>query len=395
MIFSFALLILGGLLVNWLFEKFNIPGLIGMILLGIILGPYAFDVFDESLLQISADLRELALIIILLRASLGLDWEMVKKRAKNIFALSTLPGIFEGILIAFLATVFLDFTFVQGGILGFIIAAVSPAVVVPSMLGFISRKKGQKKGIPTMMLAGASLDDVFAITVFSIFLNIYMFSNINVAVNIIQIPISIILAIIVGAALGKLFIVFFKKFRVRDTKKVLVSIGISILLKGFEDQFGGKIPFRSLLAIMTMGFVILKDYNILAKRLSVKFNKIWVMAEIMLFVLVGAKVNINVMFDSGSIGLIIIALGLIGRSIGVYISLSGTKFNSMEKTFCIVSYIPKATVQAAIGSIPLMMGVDGGEIILAISVLAIIVTAPLGSFGIRYLGEKVLEMEEI
>jgi len=390
---SIALIILLGLILNYIFEKMKLPGLLGMLLLGIVLGPYVLNLLDADLLVISADLRKIALIIILLRAGLGISKSNLSKVGKTAIKMSFIPGLLEGFSIAFLAIAFFDLTFIEGGILGFIVAAVSPAVVVPSMLSFIENKIGTKKNIPTLILASASIDDVVAITIFTTFLGLYSGSKVNIGIQLLNIPISILLGIAIGFILGLLLVYLFKKLHIRDTKKVLIIIGIASLLTSLETMLSGIVPVASLLGVMTIGFVILEKREIVAKRLSIKFNKIWVFAELLLFVLIGSQVNIEVAFNSGLKGLLLILIGLSARSIGVFISLIGTDLNTKEKIFCAIAYIPKATVQAAIGAIPLSLGIPSGELILALAVLAIIITAPLGLIGIRYGGNHLLEKE--
>lgn len=391
MAFSLAIIILLGLIFNKLFEKMNLPGLLGMLLVGILIGPYVFNILDESILNISSDLRKIALIVILLRAGLGIKMESLQKVGIAAIKMSIIPVIIEGFTIMYVSSKIFGLSYIEGGILGFIIAAVSPAVIVPSMLNLIENRKGEEKAIPTLILASASIDDIIAITLFSTFIGFYTANGVGVTKNIINIPISIILGIAVGVVLGLLMIKFFKSMHIRDTKKTLIILGVAILLTVLEDYIKHYVAFASLLSIMTIGFVILEKYPILAKRLSSKYNKIWVLAQFILFVLVGAEVNIDVALKSGLKGLIIIFIGLIGRSIGVIISLNKTELNLKERLFCVISYIPKATVQAAIGAVPLSLGVKSGELILAIAVLSIIVTAPLGAFGIRYTGSRWLE----
>ena len=404
MIINLAIVIIIALLMAFLFEKAKLPGLLGMLFTGVFLGPYMrqiiFETFqlkqtifweylfiNKDLIHLSSELRTTALIVILIRAGLGLNREVLNKIGKTAVKMSCIPGLMEGGIIILAAMYFLKLSFVEAGTLGFIIAAVSPAVVVPSMLNFKEKGLGKEKEIPTLILAGASIDDVFAITIFGVFLNLAMGKSQNIVMTLLNIPFSIILGIVVGGLLGYLLVKFFKKYRgIRDTKKVLIFMTIAILFHELE-QF---IPIASLIGIMTMGFVILEKYDILAHRLARKFNKVWVLAEIILFVLIGSAVNIDEIFTSGFIGLGIIAIGLAGRSIGVMISLYKSGLNIREKLFCVIAYIPKATVQAAIGAIPLSMGLASGNIILAIAVLSIVVTAPLGLIGIRWFGPKYL-----
>ncbi|MGM0397138.1 MAG: cation:proton antiporter [Bacillota bacterium] len=382
---SLGIITIMGLAANWIMDKLHIPGLLGMLMVGIIVGPHGLDYISPELMSVSADFREIALLIILLRAGLGLDWDVLKKVGRPALGLSFIPGILEGITIMGISMLVFDFSFVQGGILGFVIAAVSPAVVVPAMLQLKDERRGEDKNIPTLILAGASLDDIVAITIFTSFLGIYGGESASVTKQLFQIPVSILTGVGVGYIVGVVFVRIFETHHIRDTKKVLMILGAAILLMGFEDLITGLVPFSGLLGVMTIGFIILLKRGIVARRLSVKFNKIWILAEILLFVLVGAQVDVNVAINAGGIGLLIISVGLLMRSLGVYLVLLGTELDRMEKMFCAVAYTPKATVQAAIGAVPLAYGVEGGELILAMAVLSIILTAPLGSMGIKYM----------
>ncbi|WP_312700660.1 cation:proton antiporter [Sedimentibacter sp.] len=387
---SLAVILLLGLPARKIFEKLKLPGLIGMLVLGVLIGPYGFNLLQEDMLKISGDLRGIALIIILLRAGFGIDKDDLKKIGITALKMSCIPGLIEGLFIAAASMYFLGFTFSQGGMLGFIIAAVSPAVVVPAMLELTENNLGTKKGIPALILAGASIDDVFAITIFSAFLGLYSGSNINIGVQLLSIPVSIISGIIAGVLIGFVLIVIFKKYHIRDTKKVLLVLGFSILLNQLEAVLKTKLQIASLLGVMAIGFIISEKSSSIGERLSDKFNKIWILAEVLLFVLVGALVDVNVALKAGITGIIIIFIGLTGRSIGVIVSLIGTEYNWRERLFCVIAYIPKATVQAAMGAVPLSMGVESGDIILAVAVLSVLITAPLGAIGIHYSAEKLL-----
>jgi len=387
---SLGIIIILGLLANAVFTRIKLPGLLGMIIAGVIIGPYGLNWLSEDIIKVSADFRKLALIIILLRGGFGISKEDLKKVGAPAIRLSCIPGLFEGLAIAYAAMKIFQFNFVQGGMLGFIIAAVSPAVIVPAMLNFMERGLGGEKGIPTLILAGASIDDVFAITIFSTFLGIYSGSKINIGMRILSIPISIILGILAGVVIGIFLVKIFKRYSIRDTKKVLYIIGAGILLTAFEDLVKSKIEIAGLLGVMTIGFIIFESMPHIGKRIAVKLNKIWVFAEILLFVLVGAQVNIWLALDTGFKGMLLIVIGLFARSIGVVLSLLKTNLNMKEKIFCIIAYIPKATVQAAIGAIPLSLGVESGDLILSIAVLAIVLTAPLGAIGVSLSGEKLL-----
>ncbi|HBJ2610491.1 potassium transporter [Clostridium botulinum] len=388
---SLAIIILLGLIANKLFEKLKLPGLLGMLILGIIIGPHGLNWLSKDILNDSSDLRKIALIVILLRAGLGLNKDELKLVGKTALKLSCIPGIIEGLFIAIASVKLLGFSFIQGGLLGFIIAAVSPAVVVPQMLNLIDKGLGKAKGIPTLILAGASIDDVFAITIFSTFLGLYAGNNINIAIQMLKIPVSIILGTLIGVLSAIIIIKIFKKYPIDNTKKILIILSISIILTLIEALLKGKLEIASLLGVMALGFVISDKIPSIGDKVSKGLNEIWVFAQILLFVLVGAEVNMVIAFKSGFLGIIIIALGLIGRSIGVLISLKGSNLNKKEKLFCVIAYIPKATVQAAMGAVPLANGVAAGDIILAIAVLSILTTAPLGAIAINLSGPKLLE----
>jgi NhaP-type Na+/H+ or K+/H+ antiporter len=387
---SLAIILIFGLAANAIFKKIGLPGLLGMLLLGIVLGPYVLNWLDGDLLRISGDLRKIALIIILLRAGLGISKSQLAKVGATAIKMSCIPGILEGLTIALVSMWLFDFSFIEGGILGFTLAAVSPAVIVPLMLKYQDIGLGAKKGVPTLILASASIDDVFAITIFTTFLGLYGGSKINVGLELMNIPISIILGIILGVVFGLVLVKLFKSFHIRDTRKVMIILGIAILITVIENALKNKLEIAGLLGVMAIGFIILEKRPVVANRLSLKFDKLWVFAELILFVLVGSQVNIQVAIQAGMKGLLIILIGLLARSIGVIISTLGTKLNYKERLFCVIAYIPKATVQAAIGAIPLGLGLPSGEIILAIAVLSILVTAPLGSIAINATADKLL-----
>lgn len=388
MILSLAVIITLGLIFNKLFKAIKLPGLLGMIILGIIVGPNMLDLISKEILTISPDLRKIALIVILLRAGLGINRSTLKKVGKTALKMSFLPCVIEGFTIAFVGRYILNISFIEAGMLGFIIAAVSPAVVVPQMLELINKGKGKENGVPTIILAASSIDDIFAITIFSTFLGLYGGSNISISGKLFSIPISILLGGGIGILIALLLIWIFKKFHLRDTEKTLIILASGMLLTSLEDIFKNIVPIASLLGVMVVGFVLLDKYPKVANRISEKFNKVWVFAEILLFVLVGAQVDVKVIVHSGLLGLLVLFIGLVARSIGVYISLMGSNLNLKEKIFCIISFMPKATVQAAMGAVPLASGVASGNLILAIAVLSIIVTAPLGAVGIKYFGYK-------
>ncbi len=390
---SLAIMLILGLGVNVLFTKLKLPGLLGMLILGVIVGPYVLNWLDADTLRLSGDFRKIALIIILLRAGLGISRDDLNRVGTTAIKLSCVPGIVEGFTIAFVSVKLLGFTFIEGGILGFIIAAVSPAVVVPQMLHYLDNGIGTNKGIPTLILAGSSIDDVFAITLFTTFLGLYSGTHVNIGIQILSIPVSILLGIVLGLIMGLIMVRLFKSYHIRDTRKVLLILGVAILLTVIENALKNKLEIAGLLGVMTIGFIILEKKPEVASRLAGKFNKIWIFAEILLFVLVGAQVNISVALHAGLTGLAIIFIGLIGRSVGVILSTLGTNLNWKERMFCVISYVPKATVQAAIGAIPLGLGIPSGEVILAIAVLSILVTAPLGAIAIKASAKRLLVVE--
>ncbi|MCK5758133.1 MAG: cation:proton antiporter [Clostridiales bacterium] len=391
MAYSLALIVIAGLIFNWLFEKIKLPGLLGMLIAGVLLGPWGFDLLSADIIAVSDDFRKMALIIILLRAGLGLKKETLAKVGPAALRMSIIPCILEGTALLLMAVWVFDMGWIEAGILGFAIAAVSPAVVVPAMLDYSKRGVGSDKGIPTLILAGASVDDIFAITIFTGFLGLYTGDKISIAIGGLNVILSIISGIVLGIIIGFVFVKFFNKYHIRDTKKVLVILGAAILMTALEDLLSGAFSISSLLGIMTVGFILLEKIPVVSERIAVKFGKIWILAEILLFVLVGAKVNINVMFDTGLTGLIIIFTGLVLRSVGVLISVVRCNLNVKEKIFCMIAYIPKATVQAAIGAVPLALGVKNGELILAMAVLSIVITAPIGAIGIRLGAKKLLQ----
>lgn len=381
MLLNFCIIILLALALSALFEKIKLPGLLGMLIVGIVLGPSVVNYIHPTIIEVSGELRTFALIVILLRAGLGIKKEALNKVGKSALLMSFIPGIFEGSAVIAVAYYMVGLPFFEAGILGFIIAAVSPAVVVPQMIRLKEQRLGEDKQIPTMILAGASLDDIVAITIFTAFIALY-FGNISViGKTILEVPIGIVVGLLMGAILGFILIYIFRKLHIRDTKKVLMILIVAVVFNALEE----RLIVNTLLGIMMIGLILLEKMPEVATRLSMKFNKIWVLAEIILFVLIGAKVDINVISDAGTTGLIIIGVGLIFRSIGVLIALINSSLNGKEKLFSVVAYVPKATVQAAIGAVPLSMGVASGEYILAVAVLAIVITAPIGAIAIRAL----------
>lgn len=388
---SLAIVMLLGLLCNYLFTKIKLPGLLGMLLLGVLLGPSGLNWLDETLLAVSSDFRSLALIIILLRAGIGIGKEDLKRVGIPAVKLSFIPGLFEGLTIMALVVLLWGMNWIEGGILGFTLAAVSPAVVVPAMLKYMEMGFGKEKGVPTLILAGASADDVVAITIFSALLGMATGEKIGIGMKLLNIPLSIMLGMAVGAVVGWLLSHTFKKFHIRDTKKILIILGTAILLTSLEKALKSHIEIAGLIGVMTIGFMLLEKTPVQAKRLAVKLNKIWIFAEILLFVLVGAQVKVQVALDAGWIGILLIVVGLFARSVGVWLSLLGTALDGREKWFCIVAYWPKATVQAAIGAIPASLGLPYGDLFLAVAVMSILITAPIGAIAIQFFAPRCLK----
>ncbi len=386
---SLGIILILGLIANTLVSKLHLPGLLGMLLVGTFIGPYSLGILSHETVAELADFRKIALIIILLRAGLGLKKEELIKVGPAAIKMSAIPGILEGFAIAAIASVVLKFSFIEGCVLGFIIAAVSPAVVVPQMLALVEQRKGGR--LPTLILAGASADDVVAITLFTAFLGIAIGTGGSVASAAVTIPLSIISGIASGIAIGLAMVSIFSKWSFRDTNKVIILLGTSFLMIAFQEWIKPKFEIAMLLGVMTIGIILLEKIPQKANRIAKKLNKVWLGAEIILFVLVGAQVDPTVALKAGSAGIAILAVGLLARSIGVLISLSKENFTPKEQLFAVVSYLPKATVQAAIGAVPLEMGLASGNTILAIAVLSIAITAPIGAIGITRLAPICLE----
>lgn len=379
MLFSIALMLLVGMLAGWGCKKLHLPGLLGMIFTGIVLGPFALNLIDGTILSISSELRRIALIIILIRAGLSLDINDLKKVGRPAILMCFVPACFEMTGMIILAPLLLHISYIEAAVMGAVIAAVSPAVIVPKMLKLMDEGYGVNKSVPQMILAGASVDDVFVIVMFSVFTGLAQGNGVS-AVSFIRIPVSIILGILIGMAAGTILAIYFKKVHIRDTVKVIIFLCISFLLVTAEDRFSDIIPFASLIAVMCIGIALQRNRKEAAVRLSVKFNKLWVCAEVILFVLVGATVNISYAISAGISAVILIFGVLLFRMAGVFVCMIKTKLNMRERLFCVISYMPKATVQAAIGGVPLSMGLACGNIVLMVAVLAIIITAPLGAF---------------
>lgn len=393
---SIAELIILGLFVDWVFRIFKLPGLVGILLLGVAMGPFGLNALSINLLNVSYDLRLIALVVILLRAGLELSKKSLARVGLQALLLSFIPGLCEGGTIALLGPRFLPLTHLESGVLGFIIAAVSPAVVVPMMISFMERKMGAKKSIPTMILAAASIDDVIAIVIFTVLLGIYTGGAGNIGLKLVGIPVSVALGVGVGLLAGLLFLKMFNRFNPRATKRTMLLIGASLLLMRVQNLLEGMIPFAALLAVMASGFIILEKQEKTAHEISGKLGKIWVFASLLLFTLVGAQVDVSLALKMGGAGLGLIGCGLLARSFGTWMCLLKSDLNMKERLFVVVSYLPKATVQAAIGATPLaamkMAGMDThpGEVMLAMAVMSIVFTAPLGAFLIKLIGERVL-----
>ena len=392
MLTSLAYIFLLGLSLGYIFNKLRLPALLGMLFTGIILGPYALNLLDPSILSISADLRQLALVIILTRAGLALDLDDLKKVGRPALLMCFVPACFEIAGMVLLAPSLLGISVLEAALMGTVIAAVSPAVIVPKMLFLMENKIGTKKSIPQLIMAGASVDDVFVIVLFTAFTGLLSGGEVSSA-SFLQIPIAIVTGLAAGILLGLVLSIYFKRFHMRDSVKVLILLSISFLLVAMEKLLKGTLPVSGLLAVMGMSATLLKNYGLLAKRLSAKFNKLWVGAEILLFVLVGATVDIKYAVAAGFAAVLLIFGVMIFRLAGVYVSLLKTPLTKKERVFCMIAYMPKATVQAAIGSIPLALGLSCGKIVLTVAVLAILITAPLGAFGVDISYKKLLEQD--
>ena len=372
-----------------IFRKLHLPQLLGMLLTGILLGPYVLNLLDSSILGISADLRQIALIIILTRAGLNLDLEDLKKVGRPAALLCFVPAAFEIAGMLLLAPRLLGISLLEAAVMGTVVAAVSPAVVVPGMLKLMEEGYGTKKSIPQMIMAGASVDDVFVIVLFTSFTGLAGGGGISVW-DFVRIPVSILLGLAGGILCGMLLVVFFRKVHMRDSVKVIIILSLSFLLVTLEHALTGIVGFSGLLAVMSMGIALQKGRKEAAVRLSAKYSKLWVAAELLLFVLVGAAVDIPYAFKAGAAAAAVILGVLVFRMLGVLICLLGTELNRKEKLFCMFAYMPKATVQAAIGSVPLAMGLACGNIVLTVAVLAILITAPAGAFLIEFTYKRFL-----
>lgn len=398
MLTSLSFIFLVGLAMGAICQKLKLPRIIGMLATGIVLGPYVLDLLDPSILSISSDLRKMALIIILLKAGLSLNLEDLKKVGRPAIMMAFVPATFELIGYLVFAPVILGITRVEAAVMGSVLAAVSPAVVVPRMVQLMENKYGTEKAIPQMIMAGASCDDIFVIVLFTTFLSMAQGGSADIKAFV-NIPISIILGIILGAIVGYLLYLFFetayaKKHYVRNSMKVIIVLGFSFLLIAIEGWLEGKIAVSGLLAVVSMACVLkMKCTSFVSKRLSEKFGKLWLVAEVILFVLVGAAVDIRYTLDAGLAAVAMIFAALIFRSFGVWLCTVKTSLTLKERAFCVIVYLPKATVQAAIGSVPFAAGLPCGKIVLSVAVTAIIITAPLGAFGMDFTYKKFLHKE--
>lgn len=389
MLLSISLILILGMFMGWICQKIKLPSLLGMLITGIVLGPYVLNLLDDSILGISAELRKIALIIILTRAGLGLDLSGLKKIGRPAVLMCFVPASFELIGMILLAPKLMGLTVLEAAIMGAVLAAVSPAVVVPRMVKLMDEGYGVNEGIPQLILAGASVDDVYVIVLFSTFVGMMQGEGASI-LKFVNIPISIFLGIAIGLLIGVLLAYFFKKMHIRDTSKVLIILSISFLLVVMEDKLSTSITFSALIAIMFIGIGLQKKRETVAKRLSVKYGKLWVAVEVFLFVLVGATVNIGYLGKVGVKALIVIIGALVFRMFGVFVCLLGTSLKRKERLFTMLAYTPKATVQAAIGGIPLALGFTCGDLVLTVAVLAIVLTAPLGAFAIDLSYKKLL-----
>ena len=393
MLLSISMILIVGMPMGWICQKCKVPSLIGMLATGVVLGPYVFNLLDSSILGISAELRKIALIIILTRAGLGLDLSELKKIGRPAVLMCFVPASFELIGIIILASNLMGLTILEAAIMGAVLAAVSPAVVVPRMVKLMDEGYGTKEGIPQLILAGASVADVYVIVLFSTFVGMMQGEGVSV-LRLINIPVSILLGILIGLLLGFVLAFFFKKVHIRDTSKVLIILSVSFLLVVFEDKLTTPITFSALISIMFIGIGLQRKREEVAKRLSVKYGKLWVAAEVFLFVLVGATVNIGYLGKVGVKALIVIIGALAFRMLGVFVCLIGTSLKKKERLFVMMAYTPKATVQAAIGGIPLNLGFACGDTVLTVAVLAIVLTAPLGAFAIDLSYKKLQQTKD-
>ncbi|AQQ09673.1 potassium/proton antiporter [Sedimentisphaera cyanobacteriorum] len=396
MALGIAELILLGLLVDWLMRFARIPGLVGLLLLGVVMGPHFLDAVNPAAAAVSADWRMIALVVILLRAGLEMSRQALAQVGLRAGLMAFIPCLFEVSAVTLAAPHLLGLTLLESAMLGSVLAAVSPAVVVPLMISFIEERKGEDKGAPTLILAGASCDDAVAIVLAGAFISMYAGSDVSIASELAGVPVSIVSGIAAGLGIGFFLCRFFEKFNPRATKRVLILLGLSIIILNLEKWIEEIFPFASLLAIMAAGFIILEKREHIAHELSSKLGKVWVFAQLLLFIFVGTEVNVPVALKTGLSGVAVIFIGLLGRSIAVQLCMIKSRFNARERLFITLAYLPKATVQAAIGAAPLAamkaggMNTAPGEIILAAAAMSIVITAPLGSIAISWGGRHLI-----
>ncbi|MDY3986873.1 MAG: cation:proton antiporter [Peptoniphilaceae bacterium] len=400
MLTSPAFIFLVGLSMAAICQKLKLPRIIGMLITGIVLGPYVLNLLDPSILSISSELRQMALIIILLKAGLSLDLSDLKKVGRPAIMMSCVPASFEMLAFFLFAPYLLGVSRIEAAVMGAVLGAVSPAVVVPRMVQLMDSRYGTQKSIPQLIMAGASCDDIFVIVLFTTFVSMAQGGQVHI-MDFVNIPVSIVLGIALGALIGFLLSMFFEtayahKHCVRNSMKVIIVLGVSFMLMAIEAWAEGFVSISGLLAVVSMACVLkLKSITFVSKRLSEKFGKLWIAAEVILFVLVGAAVDIRYTMGAGLAAIVMIFLALAFRGIGVSICLIKTNLNWKERLFCVIAYLPKATVQAAIGSVPLAMGLSCGQIVLSVAVLAILITAPLGAIGMDLTYKKLLVQEKL
>ena len=390
MLLSVGLIILVGLFFGWGVSKVKLPRIIGMLFAGILLGPYFLNILDVSVANISGDLRRIALIIIIAKAGLSLDISDLKRIGRPAVMLCFVPATLELLAFVLFAPAIMGVTVLQAAILGAVMGAVSPAVTVPRLTKMIDEGIGVKKGIPQMLIAGASADDIYVIVLFTTLVGLEAGGNMS-AISLLRIPEEILLGTMAGGALGLILSVYFKKIHIRDSLKITIIMAFSMILYWIE----GIAPVSGLLAVMTMGITLNMRLPAVAKRLSAKFSRLWVAAEIFLFVLVGATLNIGYVAKAGIGMIIMLFIGLLFREIGTLISVSGTGLNRKEILFCLISQLPKATVQAAIGGVPLAMGLSCGNTVLTMAVVSIVITAPLGAIGMDATMYRFIENDKM
>lgn len=398
MLASLSLIFLVGLAFAAICQKLKLPRIIGMLITGILLGPYVLDLFDSSILNISADLRQMALVIILIKAGLSLNIDDLRRVGRPAILMSFLPALFEMAVFVLLAPSLLGITHMEAAIMGAVLGAVSPAVVVPRMVQLMDERYGTDKSIPQMILAGASLDDVFVIVLFSTFVSMAQGGSVQI-IDFLNVPVSIVLGVLLGAAAGFMLAWFFEtnyshRYLIRNSMKVIIVLGVSFLLLAVEDWLEGIVSVSGLLAVMSMALVLaMRSVPAVTNRLQEKYGKLWLAAEVMLFVLVGAAVDIRYTLQAGGGAVLMIAIGLLFRCVGVWLCMLGTELNQKERLYCMIAYLPKATVQAAIGSVPLALGLPCGKMVLSVAVLSILITAPLGAIGMDATYRKLLQAE--